>query len=203
MNKKIITLIFTVSISLFTSACQNTRPLPTASDVDLPSFMGTWYVIGYTPIVVDKDAHNAIEHYYQEADGTISTTYQYRKGSFDGKLATFTPKGWIYNSETNAEWRMQFVWPFKASYLILHYDESRGETIIGHPNRKYCWIMTREPEYDSADYERLVGKLTDLEFNKDLIKEVPHDWSKEDARKNLMDSEAPRAITKKQAKGLL
>jgi apolipoprotein D and lipocalin family protein len=29
----------------------------------------------------------------------------------------------VHNRETNAEWRMRFVWPFKAAYLIVYLDE--------------------------------------------------------------------------------
>jgi apolipoprotein D and lipocalin family protein len=176
INKSIQTVL--VAVMFILVSCQSSKnPPPTVSYVDLESFMGTWYVIGYTPILVDKKAYNATEHYNLESDGRIQTTYQFRKGSFDGPLKTFRPTGFVYNKETNAEWRMQFIWPFKADYLILHYDEAKGETIIGHPNRKYAWIMLREPECKEATYERLLNKLIELGYDPELIKRLPQDWS--------------------------
>ena len=195
-SKLIHTLLVTCMFLLV--SCQSSKsPLPTVSHVDLESFMGTWYVIGYTPIIFDGNAHNATEHYYLKSNGNIQTTYQYRNGSFDGPLKTFRPTGFVHNKETNSEWRMQFVWPFKAAYLIVHYDEEKGETIIGHPSRKYAWIMLREPEYEMAVYERLLKKLVDLGYDPELIRRLPQDWSSEQLRKKMIQEAAPQAISKK------
>ena len=196
-NKTLQTVLIACSF-LFVS-CQSAKdPLPTASQVDLESFMGTWYVIGYTPILVDGKAHNATEHYYLKPDGRIQTTYQFRNGGFDGPLKTFRPIGFIHNEETNSEWRMQFIWPFKAAYLILHYDETLGETIIGHPSRKYAWIMLREPEYEEATYERMMNKLVELGYDRGLIKRLPQNWSNEQLRQKMIEEAAPLAIDKKE-----
>jgi len=62
----------------------------------------------------------------------------------------FTPKGWVYNHDTNAEWRMQFGVPFKAAYLIVYLDENYQKTIIGVPNRNNIWIMSRDPQMSVA-----------------------------------------------------
>ena len=195
-NKIVLTAL--VAYMLLFVSCQSPKnPLPTVSYVNLESFMGTWYVVGYTPILVDGNAYNATEHYYLKPDGRIHTTYQFRKGGFDGPLKTFRPTGFVHNKETHSEWRMQFIWPFKAAYLILHYDEALGETIIGHPKRKYAWIMLREPEYETATYDRLLNKLIELGYDSELIQLLPQDWSNEQLRQQLMKEAAPMAIDKK------
>ena len=185
MKNRIVLSLLIASVCLSVSCQSPKSPLTTVSHVDLESFMGTWYVVGYTPILVDGKAHNATEHYYLKSDGRIQTTYQYRQGSFDGPLKTFQPTGFVYNKETNSEWRMQFVWPFKAAYLIVHYDEARGETIIGHPKRKYAWIMLREPEYEEATYQRLLDKLVGMGYDPELIQRLPQDWSDEELGQRL------------------
>ena len=141
---------------------------------------------GYTPIVVDKEAHNGFEHYYFAENGDIETTYQFRKGSFDGDLKTMTPVARIYDKKTNAEWRMQFLWPFKAAYVILDMGDDLNTTLVAHPNRKYAWIMGRSPVIDSAEYERMLGLLADEGFDMEAIKRQPQDWSREDARLKII-----------------
>ena len=196
-NKIVITALL-ASMVLLVSCRSPKNLLPTADSVNLESFMGTWYVFGYTPILVDGKAHNATEHYRLQPNGRIQTTYQYRNGSFNGPLKTFRPKGFVHNKETNAEWRMQFIWPFKAAYLILHYDEAAGETIIGHPNRKYVWIMLREPEYQEDTYKRLINKIVSLGYQSEKIKRLPQDWSNEQLRREMMKQTAPFAISRKE-----
>lgn len=59
-----------VTMSLMNGCASNDVPLPTPDSVNIDQFMGRWYVHGYTPILVDKQAHNAIEHYRLDADYT-------------------------------------------------------------------------------------------------------------------------------------
>lgn len=169
-------------MSLIPGCATHHPPLPTPEFVDLDRFMGAWYVVGYTPILVDKEAHNAVEHYFREDARTIRTTYQFRKGGFDGKLKTYTPVGTVHDTETNAEWRMQFIWPFKAPYIILYLSDDYTETIIAHPNRKYAWIMQRSPQVDEGLYRDLLSRLEAVGFDPEVIQRVPHDWEREPAR---------------------
>ena len=94
-------------------------------------------MIAHIPIFLEKDAYNAVESYELSEDGSILTTFRFNKGSFDGPQKTMNPKAFVYNTETNAEWRMQFLWPFKAVYLITYladdYDGTgcRAENTLG------------------------------------------------------------------------
>jgi apolipoprotein D and lipocalin family protein len=133
--------------------------------------------VGYSPLFVDNEAHNAVEHYFLAENGDIQTTYQFRDGSFTGELKTYTPVGRVFDKKTNAEWRMQFVWPFKAKYLIFYLSDDYQRTIIAHPSRKYVWIMQRDPEISPDDYEAMLVKLEAAGFERDVVKPLPHDWS--------------------------
>ena len=161
----------------------NDTPLPTAEKVNIGLFMGRWYVHGYTPIIVDKNAHNAIEHYRLDADKKIQTTYQFRDGGFSGEIKTHTPVGWVNEKvDSNAEWHMQFIWPFTADYIILHVDADYSETIVAHPSRKYAWVMLRDNTVSDADYDRLISKLKVAGYDIDIMQRMPHDWSNEAER---------------------
>ena len=176
-------------MSLMTGCALNDAPLPTAENVNIDRFMGRWYVHGYTPIIVDKDAHNAIEHYRLDAEKKIQTTYQFRDGGVDAKIKTLTPVGWVDEGvDSNAQWRMQFIWPFTADYIILHLDADYSETIIAHPSRKYAWIMLRSDSVSDADYDRLLSKLKAVGYDTNLIQKLPHDWSGEGERLAEMEA---------------
>ena len=98
------------------------------------------------------------------------------KGSFDGPLKKFTPVGWVDNEQTNAEWRMQFIWPFHSAYLIAHLDADYQTTIIGVPNRKYLWIMARNPNLAEDQISELIAIAGDLGYDTAAIKRVPQSW---------------------------
>jgi apolipoprotein D and lipocalin family protein len=192
--KKLFCEILPVALSLLiiglTNGCAlNDTPFPTAENVNIDLFMGRWYVHGYTPIIVDKNAYNGIEHYRLDADGKIQTTYQFRDGGFDGEIKTHTPVGWVHEKvASNAEWRMQFIWPFSAVYIILHLDADYSETIVAHPSRKYAWIMLRDDTVSDADYDRLLSMLEAAGYDSDIMQKLPHNWSGEAERLAEMEA---------------
>ncbi|MCD8481703.1 MAG: lipocalin family protein [Verrucomicrobia bacterium] len=179
--------IFLPVLSFGLVGCATHKPLATVESVDLPRFMGTWYVHYYSPLVVDRDAVNAIEHYHLRPDGRIATTYQFRRSDPQARLRTFTPTGFIYDTDTQAEWRMQFIWPFKAQYLIIALDEDYGGTVIAHPNRKYAWIMHRSVELDPVRLQRHMDVLQANGFDVDSLTRVIHDWESDAVRKAYIE----------------
>lgn len=168
------------ALTLGLSSCQSVshakpdaKLQPLARHVDIKKFMGEWYVIGNIPIFIEKDAYNAKETYELAEDGSIPTTFTFNKGGFDGPLKTMHPKGTIHNRETNAEWRMQFLWPFKADYLITYVSEDYQTTIIGVPSRKYAWIMARTKTLPDTEYAALVEELKRQGHDISKLRKVP------------------------------
>ncbi|MDX1498256.1 MAG: lipocalin family protein [Woeseiaceae bacterium] len=165
-------------VALFSLAGCATRhpPMDTVDYVDLERFMGDWYVIANIPTFVEKGAHNAVETYELNPDGTVATTFRFREDSFDGEVKEYNPKGFIRDEETNALWGMQFIWPIKGDYRIVYLDESYTQTIIGRKKRDFIWIMARTPEIPEADFRRLVEFAGSLGYDTSKIEPVPQRW---------------------------
>ena len=147
--------------------------VPVVSSLDLPRFMGPWYVIGVIPTFLEKDIYNAIESYELAADGTIKTTFTFNKGAFDGPAKRMQPKGFVIEGSNNAIWGMQFVWPIKAEFVISHVDAGYTETIIARSARDYVWIMARTPTIDAARYAALVARVESMGYDISKLVKVP------------------------------
>ncbi len=154
----------------------NHQRITTVNEVNLDRFMGDWYVIANIPTFIEKGAHNAVESYALNEDGSVSTTFRFNAGSFDGKEKVYRPTGFIQDRESNAVWAMQFIWPFKAEYRILYLDEAYTQTIIGRSARDYVWIMARSPEMSDADFERLVAFISREGYDVQKLQKVPQFW---------------------------
>ena len=168
------------ALTLGLASCQNASNAVSSGKlqavqgkVDLERFMGDWYVIGNIPTFLEKDAYNTKESYKLAEDGTIPTTFTFNKGGFDGPLKTMHPKGFVDNKESNAEWRMQFLWPFKADYLITYLSDDYQTTIIGVPDRKYAWIMARTKTLPDDTYQELVAELRRQGHDLSRLRKVP------------------------------
>ena len=151
-------------------------PLETVEYVDLRRFMGDWYVIAASPTWLERDAHNAVESYELSNDGTVKTTFSFRKGGFDGALKRYTPRGFIRDQQSNAVWGMQFVWPFKADYRIIYLTEDYSQTVIGRQKRDYVWIMARAPSISEEDYRKIRDLLVDAGYDIGKLQKIPQRW---------------------------
>ena len=172
------------AISLFSAlllaGCQaSLPPLETVEYVDLKRFMGDWYVIANIPTFVEQGAHNAVESYRLDDDGTIATTFTFRKDAFDGPAKEYHPRGFVRDSKSNAEWGMQFVWPIKGDYRIIHLDDDYSVTIIGRNKRDYVWLMAREPQLPADRYDEAVQIIADAGYDITQLERVPQQWPQE------------------------
>jgi len=150
--------------------------MPTVGKVELPRFMGRWYVIANIPTFIEKGAHNAVESYRLDDDGTIATTFTFNDGAFDGKLKTYNPRGFVLDRDTNALWGMRFIWPIKADYRIVYLNDDYSQTVIGRQQRDYVWIMARTPQIPEADYQRMLGLVSQLGYDTGKVQRVPQRW---------------------------
>lgn len=165
-----------LALGVSLAACSTQPPLPTVAKVDLPRFMGPWYVIATIPTFLETEAWNAVETYELSKDGTIATTFTFREGSFEGPLKTYHPRGFVRDTTTNATWGMQFLWPIKAEFLITHLDEHYTRTVIARTARDHVWIMARTPTMADADYTALVADLRAQGYAVEQLRRVPQRW---------------------------
>jgi apolipoprotein D and lipocalin family protein len=168
-------LLVLLGLTALLGACREEggSPMDTVDYVDLDRFMGDWYVVANIPTPFEKGAHNAVERYEQNADGTIATTFTYNDGSFDGKQKVMKPKGFILDSTTNARWGMQFIWPIKADYRVVYLDDDYQLTVIGRAKRDYVWVMSRSPDFSDDEMQRMRDFIASIGYDASKLQRVP------------------------------
>lgn len=166
-------LALTLPMAAWMTGCSTRPPMQTVSRVDLDRFMGDWYVISHIPTWIERDAYDAVESYELGAGGRIETTFTFHKGGFDGPRKVYTPVGFVTDDPSNAEWRMQFVWPLKSEYLIIQLADDYSTTVIGRTKRDYAWIMSRTPGLDADRYDELENLLAERGYDTGKIRRVP------------------------------
>ncbi|MDP3086875.1 MAG: lipocalin family protein [Methylotenera sp.] len=167
-------------LASFMSACATNKlpPIATVPQVNLPKFMGNWYVIAAIPTMIETKSYNAIENYKLDADGTIATTFTFNKGSLDGEFKTYQPRGFVIENSGNALWGMQFIWPIKAEFRIAFLNDDYTQTVIARNARDYVWIMARTPTISDVEYTKLTNFISNLGYDLKKLRKVPHNASK-------------------------
>lgn len=162
------------------SACKDpgdAPPIPPVAQVDLPRYMGDWYVIASIPSFIERQAFDAVESYELQPDGKVQTTFRYRKGSHEAEVKTMHPVGTVKPGTNNAVWGMQFIWPIQAEYLIAYLDGDYRQTIVARNARDYVWLMARTPTIAEADYQAHLTRIQAMGYDITKIRKVPQQAS--------------------------
>lgn len=145
------------------------KPLPR---VDLERFSGDWWVIANIPYFAERGKVATRVTYRLRDDGRIDDLYFFRK-SFDREEQQWSGFGEVVDTQTNARWRVQFLWPFWFDYVIHEVGPDYEWAIVGHPSREYAWVFSRERRMDDARYADLLGRLGALGYDTGRILKVP------------------------------
>lgn len=148
-------------------------PLRTVRHVDLQRYMGDWRVIANIPYFAEKGCVDSIETYKLRPDGKIDNGFTYRKKSFDAPQEKLTALARVHDEKTNAEWRIRFFGLLTVDYLILDLDPNYRWTVVGHPSRKYGWIMAREKTLPDSTYEAILQRLAQQGYDPKKFQKVP------------------------------
>lgn len=174
--KKITIIMHLLLLTVISCKRGDMPKLETVDYVNLEKFMGDWYVIAIIPNFIEKNAVNGIESYQLLTNDRVKIDYKFAKKTPEGKVKHLEPKAWIYDTESNAEWRVQFFWPLKVPYLIIDLPEDYSYTVIGEPSRKFVWIMARKPRLADETYQRILQKLAKMGYETDKIEKMPQIW---------------------------
>ncbi len=134
-------------------------PLEVVESVDLDRYLGRWYEIASYPAWFQKNCTAVTADYSLRDDGVIEVVNSCRKGALDGKLKQSKGRAKVVDRETNAKLKVSFFGPFWGPYWIIDLDPEYQWAVVGAPNRKYLWILSRTPQMDEELYEEIVSRL--------------------------------------------
>ncbi len=160
-------------LSLNSCSSIKQAPLLTVPHVDLKHYMGDWYVFANIPYSLEKGKVGTLDRYALRPDGKMDNIFLFRRGSLDAPLEQWKGVAWVHNKATNAEWRVQFVWPLRVPYLIIDLDKDYQWSVIGYPNRKMAWVLSRKPVLDEATYRGILERMAKQGYDTSLLAKVP------------------------------
>jgi apolipoprotein D and lipocalin family protein len=141
------------------------KPLETVTSVELDRYVGQWYEIARYPHRFQEGCVGSRATYTLRDDGRITVVNECYDKSFSGKLRSVKGKAWVVDKETNARLKVSFFWPFAGDYWIIDLGRDYEYAVVGHPNRKYLWILSRTPEMDEEVYQDILSRLREQEYD--------------------------------------
>jgi apolipoprotein D and lipocalin family protein len=147
-----------------TAAAQD-QPVPVQAipTLDLARYAGLWHEVARLPNRFQKRCIGDVTASYELEDGSIRVVNACRVA--DGSITRAEGRARLADRDGPASrLKVRFapallsflpmVW---ADYWVLDLTDDYGAALVGTPDRRYLWILSRRPELDSATCSRLVG----------------------------------------------
>lgn len=135
-------------------------PLRTVKHVDLTRYVGTWYEIASYPQRFQKGCTATTAVYTLREDGQVLVVNRCNRDSLDGRETIAHGRARVIDRESNAKLKVSFFWPFWGDYWIIDLDPGYRYAAVGHPSRKYLWILSRTRTMDPLVYTGILERLT-------------------------------------------
>ena len=160
----------TVAFSLILTSCsqmniESTNSLQTVKHVDLTRYIGVWYEIARYTHRFQEGCVGSKATYSLRDDGKLTVVNECFDGSFSGKLRSAKGKAWVVDKQSNAKLKVSFFWPFSGDYWIIDLGKDYEYAVIGHPKRKYLWILSRSPQMDEKVYQEILSRLNKQDYD--------------------------------------
>ncbi|PRY08274.1 lipocalin family protein [Paraburkholderia sp. BL25I1N1] len=163
------------------AACSNDppNPNPRASEplstvpVDLPRYMGRWYIIANIPYFAERDMVASRAEWTLRTDGKIDDSYYARKKRFDAEEKHYQFLDTPAPGKDGGEWSVQLFWPIHVTQLTLYVDPDYRYTILGYPGKNLGWIFSREPDMSDDTYRALLARLDAMGYDTSRFRRVP------------------------------
>lgn len=172
---------FALMILFFTlGACagvDSKGDLQTVASVDLSRYTGTWYEIARLPMWFQRHCVDSKAIYSSRPDGAVGVRNECVTDT--GGVERAEGVATVVDTKTNARLTVVFDNWFarlfgssrEGNYWILDLDQEYQTAMVGTPDRRFLWILSRTPQLDEATYRRLVERAQQLEYPvSDLIK---------------------------------
>lgn len=167
----------------------STPPVSSVPMVDLTRYAGAWFEIARYPMFFQrKCTGNATAEYTPLSEGALRVHNRCR-----------TADGWdeahgkatVTENSGNSQLKVSFFWPFKADYWIIGLDPQYQWAVVGHPSRKYLWILSRTPKLPTPLLKAALASARAQGFDLKLLRYTTQSPSPTETSSDI--SEAPPA----------
>ncbi|MDI9320584.1 MAG: lipocalin family protein [Phycisphaerales bacterium] len=156
----LLSILFSMQIAI-----AQPQPLQTVPYVDLKQYAGKWYEIASLPQRFQKGCNGTTAEYTTTDKGYMIVENRCNKDSLNGKQSYIKGKAFVEDRSSNAKLKVQFFWPFRGKYWIIDLAEDYSYAVVGHPNKKYLWILCRTATMKENLYQEILARIKNKGFD--------------------------------------
>ncbi|MGI9242768.1 MAG: lipocalin family protein [Verrucomicrobiales bacterium] len=157
-------------------------PLPSPAEFEPTRYLGKWFEVARLPIASQPEGSLAIAEYTAgDEPGTVTV----KNSAYDGGgkfIGAIEGKAEIVEGEAKGRLKVGFgpAVPAEANYCVLSIHPKYRFAVVGSPDRKAMWILSRRVPIGKKKLEQLAAVAGEAGF--DISKLVYNKWPKEFAK---------------------
>lgn len=168
------------ALASYLVSCKSTQPtnLPTQTSVDLKRYTGQWYEVFRLPNSFQKTGAKAQANYSLNPDGSIKVVNS--QISQENKLSSIEGTATQVSGSNGSRLKVRFKGfaslapvPSYGNYWILHVEPDYSAALVGTPDRKYLWMLARDPQSVSTKKVEYANKAKSLGFDTEKLWYAP------------------------------
>lgn len=146
------------------AGCAHREPLATVGQVDLPRYAGVWHEVARYPNFFQREGDREITaRYTLRPDGRVEVLNRCLR---DGAPREIRGTAKALPGSGNARLAVTFFPPFSGDYWVIGLDEKNYSwAVVGHPSRRFLWILSRQVTLPPATYERILRLLRERGYD--------------------------------------
>lgn len=164
-----------VGLGLATLAYAQKEPLPTVEKVELDRYLGVWYEVARKPMSFqNKCDRDVTATYTLNENGNIKVDN--RCITKNGEQTVSIGEAFVQNAPFNTKLKVSFLPEFirwmpigRGDYWVLKLDEAYQTVLVGEPQRKYMWVLSRTPQANPEVINEYLEYAKSLGYNLDDI----------------------------------
>lgn len=149
---------------------QGKAEVTTVPHVDLNRYVGTWYEVASIPHSFQKQCVGNVTAVYKDlGEGLIEVINSCEKK--DGSRSVSEGRAKVVDTDSQAKLKVTFVklwswiYMFGGDYWVIDLDKDYRYAVVGHPSRKYGWILSREPTLALKDLKLIAENLNKQDYD--------------------------------------
>jgi len=163
MFRAVASRLFILALTCLPLTGHAETPVAAVARVDLNRYVGKWFEIAAFPMYFQRNCvGDTTAEYALAPDASVSVTNRCRTESgFDEAEGKAT----VVEGSNNARLKVSFFWPFRSDYWVIGLDPDYRWAVVGNPNRRYLWILSRTPQLPQESLDAALKAAADQGYD--------------------------------------
>ena len=169
--RRIATALLALAASMASVAHAAPPPMQTVESVDLKRYAGMWYEIANFPMVFQRNCvGDTTAEYTLHPDGSVGVNNRCRNK--DGEVDSASGTATVVEGSNNAKLEVTPC-PLQGRLLDHRPDPEYRWAVVGTPDRKYLWILSRSPQLPQEELDRALAAAKAQGYQLDELRYTP------------------------------